>query len=238
MIFRPFILQIMSVSNPFPSDEDAGAYPVVKTLARFESDVPAILEIPYGKGMVLLWTFPLELEWTNLMRSPKFLPLLFESLQHLAGREEEHRAWQVGERVTAAPEHVTGELNWSVHPPGEDSSMRFESANSPILLEKAGFLRWRSNGAPEENIIEAVNVDAKESDLTRAPFEEFEGKLCAASFLDRETISQTAEGEELESDLIITDEFGRFFLILFFIGLLMECWYAFRLSKKASSETA
>ena len=96
----------------------------LKVLARFEStgehDPPAILEFQLGQGTVMLWTFTPSLRDTNLPRNVKFLPLLFETLNYLAGAAEEQAQLIVGASVPAIPIQEMDAENWLLLKPGED----------------------------------------------------------------------------------------------------------------------
>lgn len=73
-----------------------------RVLARFEPDEdggeePAILEGDIGEGRVIVWAFGIDLTWSNLPRSAKFVPLLHETLARLAGEQTKARPWFVGD---------------------------------------------------------------------------------------------------------------------------------------------
>ena len=63
---------------------DAAAVPGARVLAKFDSGAPAVLEMPVGKGRVMMLTSGWQPEDSQLALSSKFVPLLY-SLIELGG---------------------------------------------------------------------------------------------------------------------------------------------------------
>jgi len=214
-----------------------------KVLARLEGGAPekshpAMLEIPLGEGRVILWAFSPDLEWSNLPQSPKFVPLLYETLFHLAGEREEKSAWLVGKSLTTPPRIDPAPARWNIQPPGEEAILAREAeaiSQKPWRLEKSGWLRWRPEGQTEWARVDSVNVNAAESDPARVPAEELTARLGSRPPIARKIA--TAPGKtNLEEDATARREFGRAFLVLLFIGLLVESGYAARVAAQEKAK--
>ncbi|MFB3785931.1 MAG: BatA domain-containing protein [bacterium] len=208
-----------------------------KVLARLEGDSsgkihPAMLEIPLGEGQVILWAFSPDLEWSNLPKSPKFVPLLYETLFHLAGGREEKSVWLVGEQLSEPPPVQPAPARWSIQPPGSEAILALAPeafSQQPVSLEKPGWLRWRAEDQTEWARVDSVNVNAAESNPARVPPEELTARLCTRPKIALQSAA-TPEKTSLEEDAAARREFGRVFLVLLFIGLLVESGYASRLA--------
>ena len=105
-VFRAFeapgagILQSVSVYSymlldPAPSDRDA------EVLLSYQNNAPALLERNVGQGRVLLFTSSLDRNWTDFPVRPAYLPMMNQSLMHLArrGGADTDGEYTVGERI-------------------------------------------------------------------------------------------------------------------------------------------
>ena len=68
-------------------------------LARFEGDDVMMVEAQIGQGRVLIWAGGLALNRSNLARSPRFVPLIHETLRYLSGEQVDPPSWGVGDVV-------------------------------------------------------------------------------------------------------------------------------------------
>lgn len=107
--------------------------------------------------------------------------------------------------------------------------MDLEPGSSQRLLEP-GLLRWRSASDPQRQRVEAINVDTGESDPARISPAEFAIRLC-----DAPLVSGTAADEGIQAGTGHR-EYGRAGIGLLFGFLLLESWYAARLSRRSSKE--
>lgn len=215
----------------------------LKILALVEGDSPGqnhpvIVEIPLSEGRVILWAFSPDLEWSNLPKSPKFVPLLYETLFYLAGGREEKSAWQVSESVNEPPSLHPAPKPWIIQPPGSEAMHTLDPeaiAQNPIRLEKSGWLRWRAENLTEWARVDSVNVEAEESNPARVPPEELIARLGSRP----PGPLLTANGSEtasMEENTRTRREFGRAFLVLLWIGLLVESGYAARLAAREEEQ--
>ena len=167
-------------------------------LARYEDGNPALIEATQGTGKILLFTSTFDASWNDLPLTPLYLPLVRQMTRHLGEREE--RPWYpLGQTFT-----VTAAKDGSVPavdlPSGERLTERKQTATGELIVaaKEPGFYRLRFPNASDYT---AVNVDTKESDLTKLNVEEFVRTVTGA-----DAKAQTAAGaneklskEEVES---------------------------------------
>ena len=83
---------------------DAAVLPGARVLARFDSGAPALLEIPAGKGRVLVLTSSWHPEDSQLAVSSKFAPLMWSLLEGSGAIGEFVTQYNVGDPVTLPAE--------------------------------------------------------------------------------------------------------------------------------------
>ena len=133
-------------------------------IARFEDGSPALIEATRGGGKLLLFTSTFDASWNDLPLTPIYLPLVRQMTRRLGEREE--RAWShVGETFTAAPAK-DGTPPAVDAPNGERITDRKQTRDGELIVaaSEPGFYRLRYTGNSD---FAAVNLDGKESDLTR-----------------------------------------------------------------------
>ncbi|MGH9754264.1 MAG: BatA domain-containing protein [Blastocatellia bacterium] len=146
-------------------------------IARFEDGSPALIEATRGGGKLLLFTSTLDASWNDLPLTPIYLPLLRQMTRHLGEREE--RAWNlVGETFTASPAK-DGTPPAVDAPDGERITGRKQTSAGELIVaaREPGFYRLRYTGNSD---FAAVNLDSKESDLTRLDIERFVAAVTGA----------------------------------------------------------
>jgi len=133
--------------------------PVVE--ARFDpvgatdDGAPAVLRIEHGAGAARLWCFGVDPVYTNLTKSPRFVPLLHETVVALGGPALEPTAYKPGEAIAAIAQRDEVLL------PGADRFVALDEAARGV--DVPGHAIWRGDdGVPW---IETVNVDRSESRL-------------------------------------------------------------------------
>jgi len=182
-IFAPF-------SKDAPELADAKFYKIAllgpttstadrKVLARFTNGAAAIVEASIGAGRTLLFTSTLDRDWTDLPIHPGFLPLVQQTVRHLArkhavGSDAVHL---VGGSVVVA----TGDLRkLEVRGPGGlastfegdrlvgRSNVRFAKTDLPGVYHVTG--TDPTGGTRERDELGfVVNLDPRGSDLTKVP---------------------------------------------------------------------
>ena len=139
-------------------------------LARFEDGSPALTEISLGQGKVLMFTSSLDASWNDLPLTPLYLPLVRQMTKHLG--EKDRQAWQTIGNTFTVSSGQNGEAP-SIDSPSNNRLTDRTATNAGQLIVKAqenGFYRVRS-GSDSDFV--AVNVDGKESDLSRLNVDDF-----------------------------------------------------------------
>ncbi|MGE0548954.1 MAG: BatA domain-containing protein [Kofleriaceae bacterium] len=150
-----------------------------KVLARFTNGGAALVEASIGAGRTLLFTSTLDRDWNDLPIHPGFLPLMQESVRHLARK---HAAFGVADHPVGSSVVVpVGDLKkLEIRSPSQTatvfdgdriagrSNVRFSRTERPGVYRVIG--TDRTGGARErDDLAFAVNIDARGSDLTPAP---------------------------------------------------------------------
>jgi hypothetical protein len=127
---------------------------------------PAVLVSALGAGNALVWAGDLRLQDSNLIRSPRFVALLDESLDYLSPIPQPSPDWTVGQALVEARDPgvepwrgrwITGDLApgpvWS----GQDLAEAPLPGDMGAVLSRPGVVRGAGG-------VRAVNVAAAESD--------------------------------------------------------------------------
>lgn len=182
-------------------------------IARFEDGSPALIEATRGGGKLLLFTSTLDASWNDLPLTPIYLPLLRQMARHLGEREE--RAWNlVGQTFTVNAEK-DGNPPAVDAPNGERITDRKQTSAGELIVaaREPGFYRLRYANNSD---FTAVNLDSKESDLTKLNVEEF---VAAVTGADPKTVSATAANEKLSNEEIESRQ--RLWRLLLIAALLL-----------------
>lgn len=192
-------------------------------LARFDAQdgastgVPAIIDVAYGEGRILIWAAPIGLEESTFAKSPRFVPILHEALHHLVGERAVNRAWAVGE--LPAPVAANEEFTW-VYPDA--------AAGSPAeALGVPGLIAWQAPDGSAAPRVEAVNVSAREGDFALIAPAEWALALCGAPLAPTGVAASATDAGTPH-----VHEYGRLVLGLILLALLIEMGYAPRLAAR------
>ncbi|MDJ0841645.1 MAG: BatA and WFA domain-containing protein [Acidobacteriota bacterium] len=200
------------------TDED------ISFLARFDGrEDPAMVEVRRGEGRWLIWAFNPVLDWTNLPKHPKFVPLLHETVKYLGRFRQEEREYLVGGRYDAREAEGSQRLRLP------DGRVHEVAADASIPLERAGIvLAGAQDRADEWQALDAVNIPGGESDPETIQIDEFALRLTANG-----GVAQGAAHGEVErysGDVEKRNEMGFIFVILLALFVATEIFYAARLS--------
>jgi hypothetical protein len=201
-----------------------------QVLARFESGAPAMLEIAVGEGALIVWPFSARLNATNLPKSSRFVPLLYETMRHLCRVEESESAWQVGDILRERDLMFDDAGQGRVRLP--EVGERAVTPGDALRLQHAGIVSI-SVPAGSDTRLEAVNVKARESDLTGMDAAEFELKLASSPrFFEEASAAMAGDAQEAS----VAREYGILLMALVVGGLLFESWYMARLTAQRRTE--
>jgi hypothetical protein len=150
-----------------------------KVLARFTNGAAALVEARQGDGRLLLFTSTLDRDWNDLPIHPGYLPLMQESVRHLARRRVEGLTGQqiVGTGVSLPTLDLrklevrgpdgAGAVFEGARIEGR-RAVRFTATESPGIYRVNGTDRTGANRDRDE-LAFAVNLDPRGSDLSPAP---------------------------------------------------------------------
>src|SRR5215468_3741712 len=182
-------------------------------IARFEDGSPALIEATRGGGKLLLFTSTLDANWNDLPLTPIYLPLVRQMARYL-GEREERASILVGETFTAAPAK-DGTPPAVDAPNGERITDRKQTNAGELIVaaREPGFYRLRYPGNSD---FTAVNLDGKESDLTRLDVEAF---VAATTGADPKAADGAAAKERLSKEEIESRQ--RVWRLLLIAALLL-----------------
>ena len=148
---------------------DAARLPDARVPARFDNGDPALIEVPKGKGRLLVLTAGWHPAESQLALSSKFVPLLYSMLEQAGPRDTAPTAYRVGDAVGLTPP-PEGQ-GWMIRKPdGSETRLstgetRFAATDLPGIYTAAlGDSSWRF----------AVNLDAAESRTAPRQLDELE----------------------------------------------------------------
>ena len=205
-----------------------------RVIARLDNDAPAIIETAIGDGRAIVWAFPARLEWTNLPKTQRFVPLLFETLAYASGWEEMAGDYEVGQALVAGAfeYNAAGEAEISVPGEAKERTITVETAGS-VRPDRPGVLRSRPEGAEDWRLTRAVNVDAREGDPERMEAETLLARVATSAVLAENTAGAGIVGTDIDAKgYRIDEEYGRWALIAVCMLVLIECIYMSRLSAR------
>lgn len=154
--------------------------PGASVLARYEDGWPALVELPHGRGRILLFTSTLDASWNDLPLKSFYLPFLRQMARYIGGPERP--VWHpVGEVVAVVP-GSDGSLPAVDSPPGRRLLDLRQAATGETMVPvtEPGFYRVRYNtlGTTAEPL--AVNSAPAESNPTRLDPKAFIASLGAS----------------------------------------------------------
>lgn len=206
-----------------------------KVLARFDDDAPAIIEATVGEGRLMLWAFDVDLNSTNLPKNVRFVPLLHETLGYLADLTVETTARLVGDWITGRSLAMDPSGTSIIQRSGERDSTEIDALTAEsdaLVMAHAGLFRSRAPGESDWSHIEAVNVNAAESDTRPIAASEFELKLASAPVFVQETLdAQTNNAGIWREASVVKSEYGVLVLAAMCAFLLAESWYMCHLNR-------
>lgn len=221
--------------NHFPLEVSAEAEDVT-ILARLDNDNIAFVESSLGDGRAIVWPFSLNLEWTNLPKHPRFVPILHETLAYLTGLNEGSTAWRVGSTVSRDALVVDQEGVGVVQLPGVESVRPVElaklSTEAPLRFNHPGLFRTKVESSDSWTQVDAVNLATSESDPRAITPAEFVLKISASPDLPTDPEeSEEILGTEQDAAFVIEREYGRIGLLLLFAFIVVESWYMYWLKR-------
>lgn len=203
---------------------EAGTIPGARVLAKFDNGDPALVEVPVGKGRLLVLTSCWHPEDSQLALSTKFVPLLYALLEYSGAQGPLPTQYHVGDsiplaaasppdssaRVMRTPDGLSVALA-----PGEASFSRTLAPGIYTLTSSQPPRRW------------AVNLDAAESRTAPLAVEELE-RLGVPLARPEEPGAREAERRTrlLDAEWESRQRLWRWCLVGALLVLLGETWLA------------
>jgi hypothetical protein len=136
-----------------------------KALIAYEDGTPLLIERTIGAGHMLVLTAPVEREWNDLAIHPLFVRFIAEAARYLVRGDASAASTTVGSVVLTGLTATGGGQIFD--PRGERVLGLAQTAAADRLIpDQTGFYEIRGNDGVRWA---AVNVDARESDLTPLP---------------------------------------------------------------------
>ncbi|MEP6670621.1 MAG: BatA domain-containing protein [Chthoniobacter sp.] len=207
---------------------DASALPGAQTLAQFDSGDPAIVQVPLGKGSVVVFTSSWRLADSQLALSSKFVPLLQALLEQSSSLPPQKAQYFVGDDVPlpTGPQPITVRK-----PDGKELAVapgaKFSDTDQPgVYAVSPGTQRFVVNLSPDESRL--------------APFST---ERLIALGVPLHTVHETAaevarrEGQAQAVEIENQQKLWRWLLVAALGVLLLETLFAGKLSRPASGST-
>ncbi len=191
---------------------------------------PAMIAFDRGAGRVVVWAFPLDPDWTNITRTRRFVPLLHETVALLLPPLPPLRSHPASTAVSAPPALAAAGLY--LRAPGGNEAQSFDEYPNLDRGFRPGFLQWQSGAAGTPVLVEAVNIQAAESDLHGMSPDEFLLRLGAAP---TSTATAAPASAPTEPDMA-RREHGYSVLVLLAIACLLETVVAAWPGRRATVE--
>jgi hypothetical protein len=213
---------------------DSAAIPGARVLARFDSGDAALLEVPVGKGRVLILTSGWHPDDSQLALSTKFVPLLYSMLEQSGAPAPLPIQYHIGDVVSLASLAGLGQSALTVRAPeGSQMSMPVGETNFSATLMPGIYTVATAQASRRF----AVNLDPAESRTAPLSPDELErlGAPVARqiSMLAPESRRQVRlQNAELED----RQKIWRWFILATLVLLLFETWLAGRTARQTTVE--
>lgn len=207
---------------------DAGSIPSARPLAKFDSGDAALIEVPVGRGRVLILTSGWQPEDSQFALSTKFVPLLYAMLEQSGAPAPLPTQHHVGDIIPITPAGLGDKSGAVVFAP--DGS-RFELPAGEASFSRTvtpGIYTLASAGAARRF---AVNLDAAESRTAPLPADELE-RLGVPLAPQETAVAREAQLKVRLQDAELEDRqrLWRLCLIAALGVLLAETWVAARIT--------
>ncbi len=209
--------------------------PNARVLAWFDTNDPAILEVPSGRGALLVFTFGWDPAASDLALSSKFVPLLYSILEYGGVLTGQRPQYEVGDAVPLPA--------WAAAQPAGVQIRKPD--NAPAPLDSAAFAGTDTPGiytiaSSQQSQPFAVNVAASECRTDPMPIEDIEklGVSVAGSAVDNKSApapgKQAADIAAMESH----QKLWRWVIVAVLSIIFVETWLAERVRVHAKPAPA
>jgi hypothetical protein len=205
---------------------DAMSCPRARVLAWFDSDDPAWLEVPIGRGSLLVWTSGWHPPDSDLALSSKFVPLLYSALEYsgaFAGYQAQYFVGDpvpIPERTASAPASVT------IHRPDGAIAHIDPNQRAFTLTDLPGIYSTSDSTDDANPLSFAVNLSASESRTDPLPLEELERRGISLKTPSAGMATQSEQQVRRSSfaEMESQQKLWRWILVATIVTLLVETW--------------
>jgi hypothetical protein len=217
---------------------DASQIPAAHVVAKFDNGDPAVLDVPVGKGRVLILTSGWQPEDSQLALSSKFVPLLYAVLDQTGAAQRPPQQFNVGDviplvsssaPVTPAPDSVLrvrlpdgSEIKL---PPGETNFSQTSMPGVYTVISSEPPREFAVNLEPSESATAPLSTD----ELERLGVPLSHGVLSTVNERQRQVRLQTAEMERQQ-------KLWRWIIAATLCMLLFETWLAGRTARSRPAQ--
>jgi len=187
---------------------DASAIPGARIIAKFDNDHPALIEVPLGKGRVIILTSTWRPEDSQLALSSKFVPLLYSLLDF------------AGPSAPAPIEYHVG-----------DPIPSLETPQKPATVTRSPDQFFPAPGIYSNRF--AVNLDPSESRTQPLPADQLEHLGVPVAYQNPNAPRQPPNWVHLQNvDLENRQKLWRWCIVAALALLILETWLAGRTARR------
>jgi hypothetical protein len=210
---------------------DASLLPASRIVAKFDNGDAAIIEVPVGKGRVIIFTSGWHPADSQLALSTKFIPLLCSALELSGGAFAPAAQFHVGDTVPLAPAETGATITLP-----DGSSLKVAAGETNFTQTTMPGIYQVKAGTSEKRF--AVNLDASESRTSPLPLDELEHLGAPVAKATTTTIAYAAHGKALlqSAELESRQKLWRWFIVATLGVLLMETAIAGRTARRLSAK--
>ena len=204
-----------------------------KVLARFDDGDPAVLELPVGRGKVLVFTVGWHPEDNQLALSSKFVPMLNGILDYGIGRVERPDSYTVGDAVQIAQSSSAADAPVTIQLPDRKSSQLAAGEKTFTNTLVPGIYTVQTS--PQASRF-AVHLNADESKTSPMPVEKLESFGVRLTPHDASASADEAKRRQrqlLARELESRQKYWRWLIVGAIAVLVLETWLAGRPVKAA-----
>ena len=212
---------------------DAGKFPGARVLARFDNGDPALVEIPKGKGRLLVLTSGWQPSDSQLALSSKFVPILYSALELAGGIRSQLTQFHIGEQVDlSSVASATGAAPLTIRKP-DGAQVQLPGGETKFSQIDVPGIYTVTTAQPPVQF--AVNLDPAESRTAPMPIEELGRLGVPLKTPELEPVKQLEQKRRLhDAELEGQQKLWRWLTLAALMVLLLETWLAGLLSRRTT----
>lgn len=217
---------------------DASDNPDARVALAFEGGHPAIVEATVGHGRSIVVATSADLSWTTMPVWPSYVPVVQELLAFAVEGRAADRNQAVGDALGGLGRLPAAPAEWTIRPPGIDPvtvrAVTEGDWNRWTFADTftSGVYRAAPAGRDDRELLFALNVDPRESDLARLPMDELRTQVWpGVRFVGQSNWAEP--GADAGGPLLEAKSWHQFLLAAVVGLLLFESFLAWFLARRA-----